>query len=78
MMAYRSSIHDTTRCTACAMTLGREIRLPIDLVLGTPETRISTRENEYAYQLENQLVRIHDFARRHTYANIEQRNEELL
>ena len=65
MMAYRSSIHDTTKCTPCAMMLGREIRLPIDLALGIPETRISTCESEYAYQLENQLVRIHDFARCH-------------
>ena len=36
MMAYRSSIHDTTKCTPSAMTLGREIRLPIYLMLGTP------------------------------------------
>ena len=47
------------------MTLGREIRLPIDLALGTPEMRISKCESEYAYQLENQLVRILDFAHRH-------------
>ena len=33
--------------------------------VGIPETRISTCESEYAYQLENQLVRIHNFARRH-------------
>lgn len=65
MMAYRSSVHDTTKCTPCAMMLGREIRLPIDLALGIPEIRTSKCESEYAYQLEKQLVRIHDFARKH-------------
>ena len=47
------------------MMLGRQIRLPIDLALGIPETRISVCESDYAYQLEKQLVSIHDFARKH-------------
>ena len=65
MMAYRSSVHDTTKCTPSAMMLGREIRLPIDLALGIPETRISKCESDYAYELEKKLVKIHDFARKH-------------
>ena len=48
MMAYLSSVCDTTKCTPCAMMLGREIRLPIDLVLGLPEPRLSTCESDYA------------------------------
>ena len=46
------------------MMLGRELRLPIDLALGIPETRISQCESDYAYQLERQLVQTHDFARK--------------
>lgn len=65
MMAYRSSVHDTTKCTPSAMMLGREIRLPIDLALGIPETRISKCECDYAYDLEKKLIKIHDFARKH-------------
>ena len=47
------------------MMLGRQIRLPIDLALGIPETRTSICNSEYAYQLEKQLVSIHDVARKH-------------
>ena len=65
MMAYRSSVHDTTKCTPSSMMLGREIRLPIDLALGIPETRQSKSETDYAYELEKQLVKIHDIARKH-------------
>lgn len=65
MMAYRSSVHDTTKCTPCSMMLGREIRLPIDLALGIPETRESKCETDYAYELEKQLIKIHEIARKH-------------
>ena len=65
MMAYRSSVHDTTKCTPSAMMLGREIRLPIDLALGLPEKRQSKCETDYAYELEKHLVETHNFARKH-------------
>ncbi len=31
---YRSSIHETTGQTPCALAFGREIRLPIDVMFG--------------------------------------------
>ena len=65
MMAYRSSVHDTTKCTPSSMMLGCEIRLPTDLALGIPEMRKSKQETDYAYELEKQLVQIHDPARKH-------------
>ena len=65
MMAYCSSDRDTMQCKPCAMMLGHEIRLPTDLALGIAEARESKCENDYAYELEKQLVRIHDFARKH-------------
>ena len=65
MMAFRSSVHSTLGVSPSEMMLGRQIRLPIDLALGIPETRISVCESDYAYQLEKQLVSIHDFARKH-------------
>ena len=65
VLAYNSSVHDTTRCTPASLMLGRQLRLPIDLALGIPETRQSTCETDYAYLLEKQLVHIHDIARKH-------------
>ena len=38
VLAYNSSVHDSTRCTLASLMLGRQLRLPIDLALGTPET----------------------------------------
>ena len=49
VLAYNSSVHDSTRCTAASLMLGRQLRLSIDLALGTPETRQSTCESDYAY-----------------------------
>ena len=49
MMAYRSFVHDTTKCTPTSMMLGREIRQPIDLAFGIPEMRKSKCETDYAY-----------------------------
>ena len=65
VLAYNSSLHDTTKCTPSKMMLGRELRLPIDLALGIPEKRMSQCESDYAFQLERQLVQTHDFARKH-------------
>ena len=36
MMAHRSLIHDTTKCSPAKLMLGRELRLPVDLLLGRP------------------------------------------
>ena len=52
ILAYNSAVHDSTRCTPASLMLGRQLRLPIDLALGIPETQ-STCESEYAYELEN-------------------------
>ena len=36
MMAYRSSIQESTKCTPNLLMLGREVSLPIDVIVGTP------------------------------------------
>ena len=64
MLAYRSSVHDSTKCNPAQMMLGRQVRLPIDLALGIPETRESKCASDYAYELEKQLILIHIFARK--------------
>ena len=65
VLAYNSSVHDTTRCTPASLMIGHQFCLPIDLALGTPETRQSTCATDYAYCLEKQLLHMHDIARKH-------------
>lgn len=48
MMAYRSSVHQSTGVSPCNMMLGREITLPVDLVLGVPEEEIKIYSSNYA------------------------------
>lgn len=40
MMVYRSSVHETTGVSLSMLMLAREIRLPIDLVMGRPQEPI--------------------------------------
>lgn len=42
---------------------GREMTLPLDLVLGKPEPKYYT-QSEYAHKLENQLEVVHEMARK--------------
>ena len=37
LMAYRSAVHDTTKCTPARLMLGRDLRLPVDLLYTRPE-----------------------------------------
>ena len=36
MAAYRASVHDTTGYTPNFLALGREVRAPLDIILGQP------------------------------------------
>ena len=35
LMAYHSATHDTTHCSPVKMMLGRELKMPIDLMLAS-------------------------------------------
>ena len=63
LMAYRSSEHESTKVSPNKMMFGREINLPIDLLLGKPEKEIVNNATEFAYDLEDKLEKIHEFAR---------------
>jgi hypothetical protein len=36
MMAYRSTVHESTKCTPNLVMLGRETMLPTDIIAGSP------------------------------------------
>ncbi|KAK3093372.1 hypothetical protein FSP39_014695 [Pinctada imbricata] len=63
--AYRASVHDTTGLSPNLMMLGRELRMPIDLVLGT-ENGNQTNSGEFVLNLRDKLKRAYDLARSHT------------
>ena len=41
LLAYRSSVHDSTRLSPAMMTYGRELDLPADLMYGRPDKETS-------------------------------------
>ena len=64
VLAYNSAVHDSTCCTPASLMLGRYLRLPIDLALGMPEKKQSTCESDYKYELETQMLHMHEIARK--------------
>ncbi len=61
MMAYRSDIHESTRSSPGSLVLGRELRLPIDLLCGRPEE--SNCAPTYAQAIQDRLEEVHRFTR---------------
>ena len=51
LMAYRSSVHGTTKFTPFQMLFGRQIKLPVDLMFGTPNTEGITCPSQYVNDL---------------------------
>ena len=65
MLAYRSSVHESTGVSPALMMFGRELTLPVDMTLGRPIRADRLCATEHACQLEEKLLDIHDFARKH-------------
>ncbi|CAC5414109.1 unnamed protein product [Mytilus coruscus] len=53
MLAYRSSEHESLGTSPCSILFGREVNLPVNLILGRPETEKSpfNLKTVYAYEL---------------------------
>ncbi|CAC5425832.1 unnamed protein product [Mytilus coruscus] len=69
MMAYRSSEHATTGVSPCKMMFGREVTMPLDLLIGRPkeESNDDINYSTYAKGLQEKVESIHSFARRRIY-----------
>ena len=76
MMAYRTSIHETTKATPFSLMFGREVQLPIDIMFGKPLGVTTTSTSEYARALEQRLVAAYEHVREHL--GIEQRRHKQL
>ena len=64
MLAYRSSIHESTGQTPAAMMFGREVTLPIDLLLGPfMDQKQKSSQVPYIQNLREKLEVIHEVAR---------------
>ena len=65
LMAYRSTPQQSTNCTPYKLLFGREMCLPIDLMVGKPRPmrRQYTCETEYVEWLEETIQHAHDYAR---------------
>ena len=65
LMAYRSAVHDTSGCTPAKLMLGRDLRLPIDLIYGRPEEEPAQTVTDYAISMQEKVEHVHNFAREH-------------
>ena len=59
LMAYKTTVHDTTGCTPSQPAMGRDLQLPIDLLIGCPEDEIYHHISTYAEELQARLERVH-------------------
>ena len=55
--AYRASVHDATGYTPNFLTLGREIRAPLDVILGPPkvETGLWESSSDFVADLQERM-----------------------
>ena len=64
-MAYSTAIHESTGCTPASLMLGRDLRLPIDLLYSRPDEEPSRSASAYSKNLEAWLEQVQEFARSH-------------
>jgi hypothetical protein len=62
MMAYWTAVHEISGNTPATLMLGRDLRLPVDLLTGRPDDKPLSEVTDYAIDLQK-LERVHDFAR---------------
>ena len=77
LMAYRSAIHDMSGCTPAKLKLGRDLKLPIDLICGRPEEPAQT-VTEYAAAMQEEIEQVHNFAREHIKMSDKMKNQHDL
>ena len=67
--AYRSSAHGSTGVTPNMLMLGREVDLPLSLVVGRPRDTEVTAD-EFVSELQKKFQEVHELARKHVKKNM--------
>ena len=63
-MSYRTAENETTRFTPAMLMFGRELRIPLDLLVGRPPEETEGKSYpEYVEKLRESLETIHEFTR---------------
>ena len=63
MMAYRSSVQSSTGFTPSKLHIGREVRLPVDMIFGCPENQGNENCCKFVAELQKNLNKVYDLAR---------------
>jgi transposase InsO family protein len=73
LMAYRSTMQETTGCSPNLLMLGREVFLPLDLLVGSPPTcgGNSACATEYVDWLKGAMEHAFEFAKRNMKKGVE-------
>ena len=66
MMAYRSTIHETTGFSPNSLMLGREVCTPLDIMYDVPSAIKPMPRNEWVWQLQERLENAHKIVRTNT------------
>lgn len=62
-MSYRSAVHETTKFTLAMLMFGRELRVPLDLLIGRLQEEPEDRGYpEYVESLRESVETVHNFA----------------
>jgi transposase InsO family protein len=68
-MAYRSTPHESTGFSPNFMVYGRELYMPLDVMMGQPESSEDQNELEYVQKLRERLEDAYEIAREHLQEN---------
>ena len=74
MMAFRTSVHESTGYTPQFLVFGEEIKLPIDIQYPSPEQPNKTDVHQFVQQKRVDMQRAHEVARLHRQAAQLRRN----
>ena len=64
MMAYRASQHESTGCSPNLLMLGREVSVPLDVLVGRAPDKVVGCQTEYVEWLRDSMATAFDYARR--------------
>ena len=68
-MAYRSTVHESTKFTPNLLMLGREINLPVDMFIGLPVEDDVKLAHEWVNDVKDHLEDVFLMARKHLEQN---------